>query len=225
MERRPGGGAPKKWTSLEGFIVRNVQEAWERGMPLCSNQLLGMFQRHVKKEGSDDEIKLFVDGKKNTTNKFIHRVLKRNKFSIRKNSISQSVPVDWRMKAETNAARIRELFRAEEVDVVVNADETFVLFHMQDHRMIVPTGVKRVGTAAQVDNDKVGATVLIACEYNTSMIRPPMIIFTGVYGAKLMQQWQGFEEGNIPFLLLLCFVSCCLQLTIHFCRNSQGCFQ
>jgi hypothetical protein len=37
------------------------------------------------------------------------------------------------MKAETNAARIRALFLEEEVDVVVNANETFVLFHMQDH--------------------------------------------------------------------------------------------
>jgi predicted ATP-dependent Lon-type protease len=100
--------------------------------------------------------------------------------------------VDWRVKAEDNALRIRNLFKDENVDVVINADETFVLFHMQDHKLIVPTGMKRVGTAAQVDNDKVGATVLIACEFKMSMIIPPMIIFTGVYGAKLMQQWEDF---------------------------------
>jgi hypothetical protein len=28
------------------------------------------------------------------------------------------------------------------------------------------------------------------------MIIPPMIIFTGVYGAKLMQQWEDFEDGK-----------------------------
>ncbi len=142
MERRPGGGAPRKWTTLEGFIIKAIREAWERGMPLCSYQLIAMFQHHVMKEGSDDEIKLFVNGKKNTTGKFIQHVLKRNKYSIRKNSISQSVPVDWQMKAESNAARIRAQFLEEDVDVVINADETFVLFHMQDHRLIVPTGIK-----------------------------------------------------------------------------------
>jgi hypothetical protein len=71
MERCPGGGAPKKGKSLEDFIVHAIREAWGRGMPLCGNQLIIMFQCHVKKEGSDDEIKLFVDCKKNTTNKFI----------------------------------------------------------------------------------------------------------------------------------------------------------
>ncbi len=101
------------------------------------------------------------------------------------------------MKAEGNALCIRNLFKGEKVDVVINADETFVLFLMQDNKLIVPTDLKRVGTAAQVDNDKGGALVLIACELKTLMIIPPMIIFSGVYGAKLMQQWEAFEDGKI----------------------------
>jgi hypothetical protein len=76
---------------------------------------------------------------------------------------------------------------------------------MQDHKLIVPTGMKRVGTAAQADNDKVGATVLIACEFKTSMIIPPMIIFTGVYGAKLIGQWEAFEGGKIFLLFVFIF--------------------
>jgi hypothetical protein len=130
------------------------------------------------------------------------------------------------MKAETNTARIRTLF-LEDVDVVVNADEAFVLFNMQEHRLIVPTGIKRVGSAAQVDNDKVGATALIACELKTSMILPPMIIFRGVYGAKLMQQWQGFEDGNVPLFFNSHSVlfHAAYKLTLHFCCNSQGCVQ
>jgi hypothetical protein len=54
------------------------------------------------------------------------------------------------------------LFKNEKVDVVINADETFVLFHMKDTRLIVPQGIKRVGTSTQVDNEKMGATVLIS---------------------------------------------------------------
>jgi hypothetical protein len=100
-------------------------------------------------------------------------VLKRNNFSVRKMTISQSVPVDWRQKAEDNTRRIREKFKAEKVDVVVNADETFLLFHPFGERLLAPTGVKRVGTAVQV--------------------------FTGVYGAKLMTQWAAFERAKVIF--------------------------
>ncbi len=56
-----------------------------------------------------------------------------------------------------------------------------------------------MGSAAQVHNEKIGATVIIAEEYRTSMILPPMIIFTGVYGAKLMQQWESFDDAKIVF--------------------------
>ena len=123
----------------------------------------------------------------------------RNRFSIRKISISQSVPVDWRSKAEENTARIRATFLKEDVDVVINADETFLLFHPFGQRLIAPTGVKRVGSVVQVDNEKWGATVMIACEYRTSCILPPMIIFTGVYGAKLMKHWADFDRAKVLF--------------------------
>jgi len=83
-------------------------------------------------------------------------VLARNRFSIRKISISQSVPVDWRSKAEENTARIRATFLKEDVDVVINADETFLLFHSFRKRLIAPTGVKQVGSVVQVDNEKWG---------------------------------------------------------------------
>jgi len=120
--------------------------------------------------------------------KFIARTLKKNKWSVQKITISQSIPVDWRTKSEENAARTRNKFSAENVDVVVNADETFLLFHPFGEKVIAPTGMKRVGSAVQVDNEKFEATVLIACEYRTSSILPPMIIFTGVYCAKLMTE-------------------------------------
>ncbi len=185
--------------------MQTVRQAWERGMPLCIEQLMLMFQAHVRKDKDEEALKLYVNGKKNTANKFLHRVLKRNQYSVRKNSISQSIPVDWRVKAEENALRIRNQFHKAKVDVVINADETFVLFHMQDHKLIVPTGIKRVGTAAQVDNEKVGVTVLISCEFKTSMILPPMVIFTGVYGAKLMHQWEAFEDGKNRVSLCLVY--------------------
>jgi hypothetical protein len=140
-----------------------------------------------------------VNGNRNSMNRYVQRVLERNKFSVRKVSISQSIPSNWRSKAESNAARIRETFSRENVDVVVNADETFLLFHPFGERLIARTGVKRVGSVAQVDNEKFGATVMIACEYRTSTIIPPIIIFTGVYCAKLMKQWANFDKAKVIF--------------------------
>jgi len=71
----------------------------------------------------EEAMKLYVNGKKNTANKFLHRVLKRNQYSVRKNSISQSIPMDWRVKAEENALQIRNQFNEAKVDVVIDADE------------------------------------------------------------------------------------------------------
>jgi hypothetical protein len=85
----------------------------------------------------------------------------------------------------------------------VNADETFLLFHPFRENVIAPTGMKRVGSAVQVDNEKFRATVLIACEYWTSSILPPMIIFTGVYSAKLITEWASYQKGNCFELLIV----------------------
>jgi hypothetical protein len=56
-------------------------------------------------------------------------MLARNRFSVWIISISQSVPSDWCSKAEENATRIRATFMKEDVDVVINADETFLLLY------------------------------------------------------------------------------------------------
>ena len=123
-------------------------------------------------------------------------------------------------KTEENAARIRDKFSAENVDVVVNADETFLLFHPFGEKVIAPTGMKRVGSAVQVDNEKFGATVLIACEYQTSSILPPMIIFTGVYCAKLMTEWASYQKGNCFELLIVdCNTLSVLTFTVSFSQS------
>ncbi len=40
---------------------------------------------------------------------------------------------------------------------------------------------------------------MIACEYRTSCVLPPMIIFTGVHCAKLMTQWATFDQAKVIF--------------------------
>jgi hypothetical protein len=71
------------------------------------------------------------------------------------------------LKGRTEYFKDKEKFLREKVDVVVNADETFLLFHPFGNQLVAPTGVKHVGTVVQADNEKFGATVLIACVYKT----------------------------------------------------------
>jgi len=229
--RHPGAGHPSKCQELSEFIMSKAKEGWEKGTLITSQELVLLFQRHVNATEDQETKKMFVNGKKNSVHQFIGRVLKANKYSIRKKSISQSVPTDWRSKADENALRIWTLFKAENVEVVINADETFVLFHMKENRLIVPQGVKRVGPSTQVNNEKMGAAVHFSCEFQTSMILPPMIIFTGVYGAKLMQEWEKFEDCE--FLLSLCVLFLLLLLISLFFLflflllswlYSKGCF-
>jgi hypothetical protein len=104
-------------------------------------------QQHLINPNDNEAVKLFINGKLNSLIKFISRAFKRNNWSVRKISISQSVPVDCRKKAEQNSARIHEKYRPEDVDVIMNADETFLLFYPFRDKLLATTGIKRVGLA------------------------------------------------------------------------------
>ncbi len=107
-ERRPGGGRPRKWNDLEECINQKIRYYWECGAPLTSEQLQGIIRQHIISNCDAAAVNTFVEGKPNTLHKFISRLLRRNPWSVRKISISQSVPVDWRLKAESNSERIRQ---------------------------------------------------------------------------------------------------------------------
>ncbi len=49
---------------------------------------------------------------------------------------------------------MKEKFRTEKVDAVVNADETLLLFPPLGEKLIAPTGIKCVGMAITVDDEK-----------------------------------------------------------------------
>jgi hypothetical protein len=177
-----------------------------------------MVQQHISLNCDSDAANTFVKGKQNIFQKFISCVLKRHQWSVWKITISQSVPIGWHQKAEENSARIRGKFREEYVDAVVNADKTFLLCHPFCEKLIAPTGIKHVGSTVQVDNEKWGATVMIACEFHTSSILPPMDILTGVHCVKLMTQWAQFSKGKsqFPKLFLILFPCICFNLCCSF---------
>ena len=119
---------------------------------------------------------------------FLQRAIIKIGYSVRKSIVSQKIPDDWRRLSELGAKRVCKAFLEADVDVVLAADETFVIFHESRGLVIGPKGKKRIGVAAQVD-DKAGCTVLPIMDISVSRLLVPMVIFTGVFGATLIKKW------------------------------------
>jgi hypothetical protein len=67
-------------------------------------------------------------------------VLKRNGWTLRKKTVSQKIPANWVEIAQTDSMRISDVMQRAGVDVLINADETFVKFYPADDRVIAPEG-------------------------------------------------------------------------------------
>ena len=65
------------------------------------------------------------------------------------NSVIQTVTEDWREKAEDNVAIINKIFKDENVDVVVNADQSFVRLFMEEDYVAAQKGTQRIGGKAR----------------------------------------------------------------------------
>ena len=132
-------------------------------------------------------------------------MLERSGWSLRKNSIGQTVPEDWRDMAEKNAARIQMRFSEEEVEVTINADQTFVNFFMEEEEVVAPTGTKRAGGRINADVKK-GFTLMVGCNMETSLMEPPFAVFDGTKLCKAKhpertlawkyRNWRGSAPGR-----------------------------
>ena len=78
---------------------------------------------------------------------FVTRTLQHFDFCVRKSTVSQSIPRNWRELAIAGALCTRNRFMEEDVQVVIAADETFLRFHEASSTVVAPRGAKRVGTA------------------------------------------------------------------------------
>ena len=69
-----------------------------------------------------------------------------------------NVPDNWPEVGQVEAERICETFRLVEKDVLINADETFIMLYLEDGHVIVPEGAKCVGST---NNTKLGLTGML----------------------------------------------------------------
>jgi hypothetical protein len=190
----------RKYLPENQFIFNLVLENWERGTPLSKIDL----REHVLRECSTfsvewkDHYGPDIDPDHKKLHVFMDRALEKIGFVARDKTISQIVPKGWRTMAESGAKRIRTRFLKEDVNVVLAADELFVRFNETVKNLIVPIGVKRVGTKHKCD-EKIGCTVLPTMDLTHGMLMPPVIIFTGVFCAKLMEQWSKYQDSLVLF--------------------------
>ena len=131
-------------------------------------------------------------------NTFVARSLQRFGFTIRKFTVSQKIPTDWRERAEAGAFRVRQQMLQENVEVLVSADEFFLRFHEQDKAVAAPIGIRRVGSALSRD-EKIGLTAVASMEMFSSRLLPPFVIFKGELGATLMKRWQEYTNSTVHF--------------------------
>jgi len=153
-ERTVDSGRKIKYREEADFIVAAVIEAWETGNPLSRSRCYDLL---VKKFAGDPE-RLWTK-KMNPGCGFITpglaqwltRTLEANGFSVRKESISQSVPINWLMLAVEATDLIRTTMAASGVTRLVNMDEMFLNYYPKEDRLIVPTNAKRVGVNRKED--------------------------------------------------------------------------
>ena len=68
--------------------------------------------------------------------------------------MSKKVPDNWVEVAQIESERICQTMRDSNVDVLINADETFFRFFPEDEHVIAPVGSKRVGSTNETNDKK-----------------------------------------------------------------------
>ena len=99
-----------------------------------------------------------------------------------------NVPDNWPEVGQVEAEPICETFRLAEVDVLINADETFILFYPEDGHVIVLEGAKRVGST-NANNSKQGLTGM---ELFSSTVLPPFTVLDAATDGRLSKQWESY---------------------------------
>ena len=59
-------------------------------------------------------------------------------------------------------------------------------------------GVKQVGTASKVSEADV-RTLIVTMDMPSSQLVPPLIIYEGQFGGKLMKNWENYSRANVYF--------------------------
>lgn len=179
-KKRSNSNKPMKYEVQVDFVADLVQRRWNGGDPITRPEVYTeLMDREDCAEGTEF-FKSYLDPNKcqSGLSNFLTRCLNRIHFGARSESIGQKVPDNWRPMAEADAKTIRTDFKAADIDIVMNADQTFVHFYSEVGKVLAPKGTKRVGGKIKA-NEKAGFTLMLGSELGSSQLVPPFIVFTG----------------------------------------------
>ena len=93
--------------------------------------------------------------------------------------------------------KIHQKFSDAGVDVVLNADHTFVRFHPGKEFVLAPMGAKCIGGKINLD-EKAGFTCMVGTELDPSRLIPPFLVFNGTkcVDATNLEQTNWFKYRN-----------------------------
>ena len=193
-----GSGRKAKWNVQEEFTIDLVISIWETGNPLSK---LDAYTYLIKEYGSDDpDVEPRDFGKamglsivfiQSNCNAWFKRLLEKRRFTIRKESIFQSVPQDWMNIAISTAGIIRMKMSTANVTRLVNADKMFLQYYPKETMLIAPVNVKRV-EANRKEDEKKSYIVMVSAEMFISQALPLFVIMTGKpdgYLARRYDDW------------------------------------
>lgn len=181
-------GKPLKWAEEEKLAVDYMNHRWNSGDP-CSREHVYQYLRRTLSTSSDFFKSFLAAGTPAAKRAgWLSSVMARANLAVRKQSVSQKVPDDWDALARRWTAETVQQFKDFGVEIIVNADQTFLTFVHESKYVIAPKGAKRVGGIVNPGDDKTGCTWMVVCD-TRGEVKGPFLVMTGQAGARLDGQW------------------------------------
>ena len=94
------------------------------------------------------------------------------------NSIGQTMPDHWQKLTKVNEVALSKLFQDAKVEVILNSNQTFVYFDLEESVVVSPKNTKRVCGMVK-SYAKAGFAEIVKVNLGTSYMDAPFLLFNG----------------------------------------------
>ncbi|KAH9140485.1 hypothetical protein AeRB84_015290 [Aphanomyces euteiches] len=180
------------------FVTNEITRGWETGNPFTRYSCYDLL---VSEYGStDDEFSRTMQLTSGQIgpglSQWLSRTIYRHGFSVRKESISQTVPLNWFTIATEAADQNRQAMSNANVSRLISMDEMFLNYYPKESHVIAPINSKRIGSNRKED-EKAGCTVVAACEMFESQLLSPFLVMDGTHDGYLARRYHSWEGDAV----------------------------
>ena len=119
---------------------------------------------------------------------WLSRLLNKIGFTGRKETVSQKIRNNWVELSKEFSKLTRDFFLKAAVVVIVCADQTLVTFLLVQKDLLIPRGIRRVGTTIETNDRRKGVTLMLTAYVSRcgptvtlhSGLLPPFMVFNKV---------------------------------------------